>query len=60
LTRDEGRAGLAQLTGTYRLMAQRRSGSGLHLLECLRLRVKDGDSTRRARIGRATQATRTA
>ncbi len=42
-TRDEVRAVLAQLTGTKRLMAGLLYGSGLRLIECLRLRVKDID-----------------
>jgi integron integrase len=43
LTRDEVRAVLAQLSGTYRLMAQLLYGGGLRLMECVRLRVKDLD-----------------
>jgi integron integrase len=43
LTRQEVRAVLANLDGTYRLMGQLMYGSGLRLLECLRLRVKDVD-----------------
>jgi integron integrase len=42
-TRDEARAVLARLKGDYRLMAHLLYGSGLRLLECLRLRVKDID-----------------
>ena len=42
-TRAEARAVLAHLKGDYRLMAQLLYGSGLRLLECLRLRVKDID-----------------
>lgn len=42
-TRAEARAVLAQLKGDYRLMAHLLYGSGLRLLECLRLRVKDID-----------------
>jgi integron integrase len=42
-TRVEARAVLAQLKGDYRLMAHLLYGSGLRLLECLRLRVKDID-----------------
>src|SRR5262245_25001761 len=40
---DAVRAVLARLTGTYRLMGLLLYGSGLRLLECLRLRVKDLD-----------------
>jgi integron integrase len=43
LTRAEARAVIAQLSGDYRLMAQLLYGSGLRLMECLRLRVKDLD-----------------
>jgi integron integrase len=43
LTRAEVRALLAQLDGTKWLMAHLLYGSGLRLLECLRLRVKDVD-----------------
>ena len=43
LTRSEVRLVLAQLMGTYRLIGQVLYGSGLRLLECLRLRVKDLD-----------------
>jgi integron integrase len=43
LSPAEVRAVLAQLEGQYRLMAQLLYGSGLRLLECLRLRVKDVD-----------------
>src|SRR5437879_5920412 len=43
LSPAEVRAVLAQLTGQYRLMADLLYGSGLRLLECLRLRVKDMD-----------------
>jgi integron integrase len=43
LSRDEVRAVLGQMTGTPRLMAALLYGSGLRLLECARLRVKDID-----------------
>ncbi len=39
----EVRAVLAQLRGQYRLMGELLYGSGLRLLECLRLRIKDVD-----------------
>lgn len=42
-TRAEARAVLAHLKGDYRIMAHLLYGSGLRLLECLRLRVKDID-----------------
>jgi hypothetical protein len=43
LTRDEAHSVLAQLGGNFRLMAELLYGSGLRLLECARLRVKDID-----------------
>jgi integron integrase len=43
LSPSEVRGILAQLQGQYRLMAQLLYGSGLRLLECVRLRVKDVD-----------------
>lgn len=43
LTRDEARKGFEHLTGTHRLMAGLLDGSGLRLMECVRLRVKDID-----------------
>ncbi len=43
LTRDEVRALLSHLKGTHHLMAGLLYGSGLRLMECLRLRVKDVD-----------------
>lgn len=46
LTREEVRRLLAQLADPYRLMGQLMYGSGLRLLECLRLRVKDVDFER--------------
>jgi integron integrase len=46
LTRDEVRAVLGQLTGTHRMMATLLYGSGLRLMECLRLRVHDIDFSR--------------
>jgi integrase len=47
LTRDEVRAVIRQLHGPPRLMAILLYGSGLRLLECARLRVKDVDFARR-------------
>lgn len=44
-TRDEVRRVLAGLTGTQGLIARMLYGSGLRLMECLRLRVKDLDFT---------------
>jgi len=41
LTKKEVHAVLRHLSGVYLLMAQLLYGSGLRLMECLRLRVKD-------------------
>lgn len=41
LTRTEVRAVIRELAGTHQLMAQLLYGSGLRLMECVRLRVKD-------------------
>jgi len=46
LSRAEVRALIAQLRGTERLVAMLLYGSGLRLLECLRLRVQDVDFAR--------------
>jgi len=43
LTRDEVQRLLGQMSGTHQLMARLLYGSGLRLMECLRLRVKDLD-----------------
>lgn len=43
LSREEARALLAHLEGTYALMGALLYGSGLRLMECVRLRVKDVD-----------------
>ena len=43
LTRDEVHAILSSLADPYRLMASLLYGSGLRLLECCRLRIKDVD-----------------
>jgi integrase len=43
LTREEVKAVLHGLSGTAWLMASLLYGSGLRLMECLRLRVKDVD-----------------
>ncbi len=42
-TKEEARRILAQLEGTKWLMANLLYGSGLRLMECIRLRVKDAD-----------------
>jgi integron integrase len=43
LTHDEVLRLLASLSGVYKLMAQILYGSGLRLMECVRLRIKDLD-----------------
>jgi site-specific recombinase XerD len=43
LTREEVKRLLDELSGTSRLMAGLLYGSGLRLMECVRLRVKDVD-----------------
>ena len=43
MTRDEVRAVLAQMDGDTRLMASLMYGTGMRLMECLRLRVLDVD-----------------
>lgn len=53
LTRNEVRAAIRRLHGIPRLMAILMYGSGLRLLECARLRVKDVDFARRQLIVRA-------
>ena len=46
LTRNETRAILDRMQGTYGLMAQLLYGTGMRLMECVRLRVKDVDFER--------------
>jgi len=46
LTRQEVKAVLAQMSGVYRLMATLLYGTGMRLMECVRLRVKDVDFER--------------
>lgn len=43
LTREEVQAVLTRMTGTYGLMARLLYGTGMRLMECVRLRVKDVD-----------------
>ena len=43
LTKEEVRAVLKQMSGELRLMAELLYGSGLRLMECVQLRVKDVD-----------------
>jgi integron integrase len=55
LTKEEARQVIAQLSGIHQLLARLLYGSGLRLLEALRLRVKDLDFERRAIIVRDTK-----
>lgn len=52
LTKDEVRRVIGELSGAHRLMAQLLYGSGLRLMECVRLRVKDIDFTQHLMIVR--------
>ena len=47
LTRAEARQVIEGMSGIYQLMAKLLYGSGLRLMECVRLRVKDVDFARR-------------
>jgi integron integrase len=53
LSRDEVRAVLAKMDGSPKLMATLLYGSGLRLLECCRLRVKDVDFDRNQMLVRS-------
>ena len=53
LSRDECRRLFAELDGTPRLMAELMYGSGIRLMELLRLRIKDVDLERRQLLVRA-------
>lgn len=58
MTREEVRAVLSQLSGEHALIAGLLYGSGLRLLECLRLRVKDLPIARRQLIVREGKGNR--
>ena len=47
LSKDEARSLLAELDGTFGLMARLMYGTGMRLMECVRLRVADMDFDRR-------------
>ncbi len=47
LSKEEVRRVIGYLSGTHQLMAKLLYGSGLRLMECVRLRVKDLDFSRR-------------
>jgi len=50
---------IAQLTGVHRLIVQLLYGSGLRLMECMRLRVKDLDFGQRQILVRDDKGGRT-
>jgi integrase len=52
LTKEEALKVMERLSGTYQFMGQLLYGSGLRLMECLRLRVKDLDVAQRQIIVR--------
>ena len=52
LSKEEARAVIQRMDGVYRLMAQIMYGSGLRLMEVLRLRIKDLDFANRQIIVR--------
>jgi integrase len=58
LTRSEVAALLKQLEGEYWLMASLMYGSGLRVMECIRLRIKDIEFSQRARGVRCTPLSR--
>ena len=51
--RDEVSAIFSVISGTHKLAAQLMYGSGLRLMECLRLRIKDIDFNRKAILVRS-------
>jgi integron integrase len=55
LTKTEVQQVLANLTGLHQLMAQLLYGSGMRLMECIRLRVKDIEFAQRQIIVRDTK-----
>ena len=62
LTRDEVRRVLAHLKGTYGLMARLTYGTGMPLMECVRLCIKDVDfapGSNRVRSGKGDKDRRT-
>jgi integrase len=59
LNRSEVAALLKQLEGEYWLMASLMYGSGLRVMECIRLRIKDIEFSQRAIIVETARAIRT-
>lgn len=58
LTHDEAMSVIVRMTGVYRIIAQILYGSGLRLMECMRLRIKDVDFERRTITVRNTKSDR--
>ena len=58
LTKGEVRQVIAQLTGVHRLIVQLLYGSGLRLMECMRLRIKDLDFGQHQILARDTKGGR--
>ena len=58
LTHDEVMSVIMRMTGVYRIIAQILYGSGLRLMECMRLRIKDVDFERRTITARDTKSDR--
>jgi site-specific recombinase XerD len=58
MTKTEVTQVINHLTGPYQLMAQLMYGSGLRLMECVRLRVKDIEFGQHQLIVRAAQLTK--
>jgi len=56
LTKEETRKVLGCLSGTHQLMAKLLYGSGLRLMECVRLRVKDVDFAQRQTCAEPVEA----
>jgi len=58
MTRTETQRVLAVMTGTHQLMAKLLYGTGMRLMECVRLRVKDADFAQRLITLRDTKSPR--
>lgn len=58
LTHSEAMKIIQNMTGVYRIIAQILYGSGLRLMECMRLRIKDVDFERRTITARNTKSDR--
>jgi integrase len=55
LTKAEAQQVIAQMSGLHQMVAKLLYGSGIRLMECLRLRVKDFDFDRQQLIARDTK-----